>query len=119
MWLEFPKRGWLLRDHDLRALLHVGVHLPRYRVKQILRHIKNRLRGKRPDYPLSLILLEIAGNLAGPWALWRSRRRVKREGYSQPYLPAVQRPTGTQGLPLAKAHRQLAVTHRREASRTL
>ena len=109
----------LLRDHDLRALLHVGVHLPRYRVKQILRHIKNRLRGKRPDYPLSLILLEIAGNLAGPWALWRSRRRVKREGYSQPYLPAVQRPTGTQGLPLAKAHRQLAVTHRREASRTL
>jgi len=39
------------------------------------------------DYPLRLILNEIAGNLAGPWALWRSRRRVKRLGRSAPMPP--------------------------------
>ena len=40
-----------------------------------------RLSG-RSDYPLSLILLEAAGNLVGPQALWKSRQRVRREGPS-------------------------------------
>ena len=90
----------LFRDHDLRALLRLGLHLPRWHLRQIYRHIKGFLRGKRQDYPLSLTLLEIAGNLAGPWALWRSRRRVKREGHSQPYILVSQRPVVTQELPL-------------------
>jgi hypothetical protein len=38
-------------------------------------------------YPLSLLALELVGNLAGPWALWQSRRRVIREGRSEPYTP--------------------------------
>lgn len=33
-------------------------------------------------YPLSLTLTEIAGNLAGPWALRRSRRRIRKLGPS-------------------------------------
>jgi hypothetical protein len=32
------------------------------------------------DYPLSLILIEIAGTFAGPLALWRARRKVRRLG---------------------------------------
>lgn len=67
----------LLRDGDRRALHRLLVELPRTYLKRIYR----RLRG-RSDYPISLILLEIAGNLAGPWALWQSRRRVRREGRS-------------------------------------
>jgi GT2 family glycosyltransferase len=81
----------LLRHHDLRALVRLGYHLPRWHLRQIFWQIKARLRGRKSDYPLSLTLLEIAGNLAGPWALWRSRRRVKREGRSQPYIPVSQR----------------------------
>ena len=32
------------------------------------------------DYPLSLVALEVLGTFAGPYALWRSRRRVRRLG---------------------------------------
>src|SRR5205823_680280 len=70
----------LLRDGDTRALLQLALWLPRghfWRLRQWL-------RGDR-EYPLSLALLEIAGNLVGPWALWQSRRRVAREGRSGPY----------------------------------
>ncbi len=81
----------LLRDHDLRALLHLAVHMPRWRLRQIVWQLKDRLRGKKSDYPLLLTLLEIAGNLAGPWSLWQSRRRVRREGHSHPYVPVSQR----------------------------
>ena len=65
----------LLRDHDVRALVRLTLELPwSYAVR-----LRERLRG-RSIYPVSLLLLEIAGNLAGPWALWRSRRQVKRQG---------------------------------------
>lgn len=72
----------LLRDGDLRALFQLGIYLPGIHLSRII----NRLRGKS-DYPLSMILLEVAGNLAGPWSLWRSRWRVKREGRSEVYVP--------------------------------
>jgi hypothetical protein len=98
----------LLRDHDLRPLLHLGYHLPRWQVGQIIRQVKNRLCGQRNDYPLSFTLLEIAGNLAGPWALWRSRRRVKREGRSQPYIPVSQRSVVKQVLPLVDVYQHAA-----------
>lgn len=76
----------LLRDHDLRALVYLMLQLPwLYAVR-----LRERLRGTTV-YPVSLLLLEIAGNLVGPWALWRSRRRVKREGRSGPYIPVCQR----------------------------
>jgi len=67
----------LLRDGDRRALAELLVALPRYRARQLAA----TLLGRR-DYPLSLVLIELAGHLAGPLALWRSRRRVRREGRS-------------------------------------
>jgi LPS sulfotransferase NodH/GT2 family glycosyltransferase len=74
----------LLRDSDMRAVPHLLLHLPIWRIKQIRRKIKDGIRRRRSKYTWSLIWLEIVGNLLGPWALWRSRRRVKREGRSQP-----------------------------------
>lgn len=73
----------LLRDHDMRVLVRLAIQLP----QSHYRRIDARLHG-RSEYPISLALLEIAGNLAGPWALWQSRRRVKREGRSDPYVRA-------------------------------
>lgn len=74
------------RDRDWRALIRLGIRLPQTHICRI----KERVRG-RSDYPVWLILLEIAGNLAGPYALWRARRRVKREGRSGRYIPVWQR----------------------------
>jgi GT2 family glycosyltransferase len=63
----------LLRYGDLRALYHLGVTLPKWHARNVVAS----LLGRR-DYPLRLTALEIAGNLAGPWALLRSRRRARR-----------------------------------------
>jgi GT2 family glycosyltransferase len=71
-----------LRDGDWRGLAQVLLGLPYahyYRIKEYLLH--------RSDYPISLIWLEIRGNLAGPWSLWRSRIRVKKEGRSSAFQP--------------------------------
>ena len=73
----------LLRDRDRRALVRLA-QLPRGHVSQLLRWAWTRARG-RQFYPLSLILLQIWGSWAGPWSLWLSRRRVRREGRSVPY----------------------------------
>jgi len=77
----------VLRDHDPRALVHLVLGLPSFHAKWAAA----RLLGKS-DYPLSLLALEIAGNLAGPWSLWRSRRRIRCDGRSDPYLPVSERP---------------------------
>jgi O-antigen biosynthesis protein len=69
-----------LRDGDWRGLAQVLLGLPYahyYRIKEYLL--------RRSDYPIGLILLEIRGNLAGPWSLWRSRIRVSKEGHSDPF----------------------------------
>lgn len=71
-----------LRDGDWRGLAQVLLGLPYahyYRIKEYLL--------RRSDYPIGLILLEIRGNLAGPWSLWRSRIRVKKDGRSRPFRP--------------------------------
>ena len=79
----------LLRDGDRRAIFRLFIELPR----TYLRRIYQRLRG-RSSYPVSLIFLEIWGNLVGPIALWRSRRRVAREGSSEfPANTDLQSPT--------------------------
>ena len=67
----------LLRDGDRRALIRLGYSLP----KVYLKRTWVRLRGWS-DYPLSLILVEIGGTLAGPWALWQARRKVRKLGPS-------------------------------------
>jgi GT2 family glycosyltransferase len=70
----------LLRDGDYRALARLALELP-------LAHLwraQLRVRG-HGDYTIALLAIEAAGNLAGPLALWRSRRRVRRLGPSAPY----------------------------------
>lgn len=67
----------LMKDGDRRALVRLLYSLP----KTYVRRAWQRIRGSS-EYPLSLILLEIAGSLGGPWALWQSRRRVRRFGPS-------------------------------------
>jgi GT2 family glycosyltransferase len=71
-----------LRDHDWRALFHAYGQLPLWNAKRL---VKWALR--RDDYPLTLILLEMWGNVLGPIVLWRSRQRVRRQGRSQRYVP--------------------------------
>jgi GT2 family glycosyltransferase len=73
----------LVDDHDSRALLRLLLGLPLAHAWRALQ----RLRG-RSGYTLLLLGCEILGNLAGPLALWRSRRRVKRLGRSAPRPPA-------------------------------
>lgn len=76
----------LIHDGDWRGLAHVLLTLPFihcYRIKEYLL--------RRSDYPLSLIWLEIRGNFAGPWSLWRSHVRVQRKGRSDVYIQAQKR----------------------------
>lgn len=84
----------LFRDGDTRALVRLGWTLP----KTYLHRAVARLR-RRSDYPLSLLALEIAGNLAGPFALWRARRRVRRleptPAHLMPKRRAMAPPPGT------------------------
>ena len=68
------------KDGDWRGLYQIFVGLPVYHAYRLLKCLL-----RRSDYPLSLILLEIWGNLAGPWSLWRSHVRVSREGRSAPF----------------------------------
>ena len=70
----------LFRDRDPRALIQILYHLPRYHVERIAK----KALGK-DAFPVSLILLEMLGNFAGPFVLWRSLRRVRREGRSGPF----------------------------------
>ncbi|CAN5681557.1 hypothetical protein BH18ACI5_BH18ACI5_02270 [soil metagenome] len=62
----------LMKEGERRAL-HRLATLPFVHLKRIY----HRLRGWS-DYPVALVLLEVRGNLAGPFALWRARRRVRR-----------------------------------------
>jgi O-antigen biosynthesis protein len=79
----------LIRDHDFRALVRLLIDLPLMRIKQVVgRFFVTK------EYPLSMVLRDVAGNLAGPFALLRSRRRVRRLGASKPYVPVAERTKG-------------------------
>ncbi|MEO1095008.1 MAG: glycosyltransferase [Cyanobacteria bacterium J06638_28] len=75
-------------DGDWRGAWRILVEIPAL----FLWRIQARMRGWT-DYPMSLLFLEMIGNLAGPWSLWQSYRRVQREGRSEAYTPASQRPS--------------------------
>ncbi len=75
-----------LRDRDLRGLLHVGLAMPYWRVRQVLAWLRDAPRG-RAHYPMDLIVLETWNNLLGPVALWQSTRIVRRLGRSEPLTP--------------------------------
>jgi glycosyltransferase involved in cell wall biosynthesis len=62
-----------LRERDPRGLARLAVHLPVHHLRAVMRW----LSGDRA-WPASLIATEVAGNLAGPWRLWRSFRRARR-----------------------------------------
>ena len=74
---------WLV-DGDRRGLLRLFYSLPRAYAARAW----HRLRG-HSEYPLSLLALEIMGNLAGPYGLWQSRRRVAKLGRSARFPTAV------------------------------
>ncbi len=76
----------LLRHGDRRSLYRLLVEIPPWEIKQLIRSMLGR-----SQYPVSLRLVEIGGLMAGPWALWRSLRRVRRLGRSDPYLPPSMR----------------------------
>ncbi|MGC1528846.1 MAG: glycosyltransferase [Phormidesmis sp.] len=69
-----------LRDGDWRGVYQILIGLSVYHVHRIVKYLLGR-----SDYPISLILLEVWGNLAGPWSLWRSRVRVSKEGRSDAF----------------------------------
>ena len=105
----------LTRDGDWRALARLLIYLP----LTYYRRTKERL-ARRSDYALHLILLEILGTLAGPFALIRARRLVRRLG---PTLAAPSREHDADAVhvesPLAEnAAGQLVVALPAEPSRT-
>ena len=73
------------QDHDIRGLLHVVAVLPALRLRQLAAQLLAAPRGT--EYPLSLLLLEIGGNLAGPWALLRSFLAVRSQRRRAPERP--------------------------------
>lgn len=75
-----------LHDGDWRGLIAAAIGLPMWQLKRI----KERFQRRCP-HPIPMILLEFWGNLSGPWSLWRSRQRVKRQGKSTPYVAVSQR----------------------------
>jgi GT2 family glycosyltransferase len=81
----------LMADGDRRALIRLLYSLPRHLVVRAVQRVR-----RHSDYPLSLIALEILGNLMGPIALWRSLMRVRRLGPSAP----APLPKGHDALPL-------------------
>jgi hypothetical protein len=102
----------LLRDQDRRAVVRLAIRLP----QTYLSRAKERLLG-RSDYPLSLILLEIAGNLLGPWSLWQARRRVRRAGRSLPYIPVSQRSSMPNEAPWMGVQQSITADGRQRAMR--
>jgi|GEM_PF-1908851 len=87
-----------LNDGDMRGLFRLLVELPlayRWRLNEWLRG--------RTDYPLSLLLLELKGNLDGFRGIWESWRRVRREGRNAPYIPPARRiPRGEDPYPFGR-----------------
>lgn len=62
-----------MRDGDRRALTRLFAEMPIY----FFQCLRSWFWRRRP-YPLSLIIAEMCGHIAGPFALWKARRRVAR-----------------------------------------
>jgi hypothetical protein len=69
---------------DFRALKRLFYYVPLNHARKIRQYVNDVLRRNRQRYPLKLIFCEMAGFYAGPAALWKSRRRVKVLGRSEP-----------------------------------
>ena len=66
-----------LRDGDRRGVTRILFELPAVYTRRAWQRIR-----RQSEYPVTFVLLEVLGTLAGPVALWRSRRRVRRLGRS-------------------------------------
>jgi glycosyltransferase involved in cell wall biosynthesis len=75
----------IYRDGDFRGLVQLLYVLPKWRIQQLFQW----MRGKS-QYPLKFILLEIKGNLIGPWALWQATRHVRRAGRTPGIINHIQ-----------------------------
>ena len=71
------------RDGDRRGLLRVLVELPLHDLRLLA-----RVALGRAPYPVEMVLAEVAGHIAGPFAYWRAARRARRLGRS-PALAAA------------------------------
>lgn len=67
-----------IRFRDIRAIFRIIYFLPRWHIAQLYNHFKSWIKRRPQRYSLKLILIEIAGNLSGPWALCRSWWKVRR-----------------------------------------
>jgi GT2 family glycosyltransferase len=67
------------RDGDSRGLLRVLVELPVHDIKQLARVLL-----RRAPYPVGMVLAEVTGHIAGPFAYWRAVRRARRLGRTAP-----------------------------------
>ncbi|HEX5830654.1 MAG TPA: glycosyltransferase, partial [Gemmatimonadaceae bacterium] len=63
------------RDGDRRGLLRVLIELPLHDLRLLARVVR-----RRAPYPVEMVLAEVAGHLAGPFAYWRATRRARRLG---------------------------------------
>ena len=68
-------------DNDWRGLKRVFWDLPKMHLKALFKSMNGR-----SAFPLSFIIKEIMGSLIGPLALFKSWRRVKKLGKSEPYV---------------------------------
>ena len=71
-----------LRDGDARGLRRLLYELPGTYARRAFRRVC-----RQSDYPLSFLALELLGSFVGPFALWQSRRRVRRLGATMPLWP--------------------------------
>jgi GT2 family glycosyltransferase len=68
-----------LRDRDARGLVRVLAELPRHHLRQLWEFVGGNCERSFPT-----LVLEVAGNLLGGWALWQARERVRKLGRSAP-----------------------------------
>ncbi len=84
-FVSYHLTTWL-QDGDFRGLVAVMAGVPIWQLWRVRERLLHRY-----SHPLPMIFLEIIANLSGPWSLWRSWQRVKREGRSAPYIPIAER----------------------------
>ena len=69
-----------LNDKDYRGLFRIIIELPLAHILRILKRLIGKSR-----YPISYVLIEVLGNLIGPFSLFKSIVRVKKLGETQTY----------------------------------
>lgn len=90
-----------IQDNDWRGLLRIFYTLPKYHLSRVIRRIIGR-----SDYPIKLILIEIAGNAIGPLALLLSWVKVKRLAKSHPHAAYSSKSSGSQGYESLRVSRE-------------